>query len=89
MSPQPQKRTNHQEMTDMYKCRLVYDEWKSIIKKTRIGVYENSDSFQGYVGVLVMDEVSELQTWSYKDTNITVCDIGYRWLTILPEDEYY
>ena len=73
----------------MYKCRVVYDEWKSILKKTRVGVNENSDGFKGYVGVLSMDEVSEPQTWNYKDSTITVCDTGYRWLTIMPEDDYY
>ena len=36
-----------------------------------------------------MDELSEPQTWEYKGARFTVCDIGYRWLTILPEDDYY
>ena len=73
----------------MYKCRVVYDEWKSMIKKRRKGIFEDSSDFRGYVGLLSIDEVSPKQEWDYRDERITVCDNGYRWLTILPKDDYY
>lgn len=73
----------------MYKCRVVYDEWKSMIKKYREGSFENSSDFKGYVGLLTIDEVSQKQEWKYKDETITVCDNGYMWLTIMPKDDYY
>ena len=73
----------------MYRCRLTYDEWKSMLKKHREGVIEDSSDFKGYVGLLSIDEVSQKQVWDYKDEKITVCDSGYKWLTIMPEDDYY
>ena len=73
----------------MYKCRLTYDEWKSMLKKHREGALEDSDDFKGYVGLLTIDEVSEKQEWTYKDERFTVCDNGYKWLTIMPKDDYY
>ena len=73
----------------MYKCRVVYDEWKSMIKKRRGGIFEDSSDFKGYVGLLTIDEVSQKQEWNYKDETITVCDNGYKWLTIMPKDDYY
>ena len=73
----------------MYKCRLVYDEWKSMLKKHRDGAFEDSDEFKGYVGLLTIDEVSEKQQWTYNGEKFTVCDSGYKWLTIMPKDDYY
>ena len=73
----------------MYKCRVGYDEWKSMIKKHREGTFENSSDFNGYVGLLSIEEVSQKQEWKYKDETITVCDNGYKWLTIMPKDDYY
>ncbi len=73
----------------MYKCRVVYDEWKSMIKKHREGSFENSSDFKGYVGLLTIDEVSQKQEWNYKNESITVCDNGYKWLTIMPSSDYY
>ena len=73
----------------MYKCRLTYDEWKSMKKKTRSGRFMHTDDFEGYVGVLTIDEVSEAQIWDYGDTKITVLDNGYKWLSIMPEQDYY
>ena len=73
----------------MYKCRVVYDEWKAMIKKHREGVFEKSSDFKGYIGLLSIDEVSQKQEWNYKDETTTVCDNGYKWLTVMPEDDYY
>ena len=73
----------------MYKFRAEYDEWKSMLKKHREGAFEDSADFKGYVGLLTIDEVSEKQEWTYKDEKFTVCDNGYKWLTIAPRDDYY
>ena len=45
----------------MYKCRLTYDEWKSMKKKSWSGRFMHTDDFEGYVGILTIDEVSEAQ----------------------------
>jgi len=73
----------------MYKCRLVYDEWKSMIKKSRIGTHERSSDFCGYVGLLTIDEVSDPQVWENAGVRFTVLDSGYKWLSIMPENDYY
>ena len=73
----------------MYRCRLIYDEWKAMIGKHREGVIEDSPDFKGYVGLLTIDEVSQKQVWDYKEDKITVCDNGYKWLTIMPKDDHY
>ena len=73
----------------MYKCRLVYDEWKSMVKKRRVGLHEDSEAFRGYVGLLTIDEVSDPQVWKKGDEQFTVLDSGYKWLSIMPEDDYY
>ena len=73
----------------MYKCRVTYDEWKSMKKKSRTGRFIQAAGFEGYVGLLSIEEVSEPQEWDYHGAKITVLDRGYKWLTILPKDAYY
>ena len=73
----------------MYKFRLTYDEWKSLVKKTRKGVFCHTKKFSGYVGLLNADEVTDKQVWDHNGSKITVLDKGYKWLSVLPEDEYY
>ncbi len=73
----------------MYRCRLTYDEWKCIVAKKRTGKVVDTPEFSGYVGILNIFEVSEPQIWKYNGEDLVVCDNGYQWLTILPENDYY
>lgn len=73
----------------MYKCRLVYDEWKCILSKERIGVQISKPNMKGYVGLLKINKVLDKQVWRYDEKDVTVCDDDYRWLTIMPSDDYY
>lgn len=73
----------------MYRCRLTYDEWKCMLSKNRIGKRFETKEFTGYIGLLAIGEVSEPQIWKYQGKPLTVCDNHYRWLTILPEDDFY
>ena len=73
----------------MYKCRVTYDEWKCIQEKNRVGKILHETNYSGYIGLLKIEQVSERQVWNYNGTDITVCDNGYRWLTIMPENEFY
>lgn len=43
----------------MYKCRLVYDEWKCMKSKEQKGKFIETDNFVGYIGDLRIHEVSE------------------------------
>ena len=73
----------------MYKCRVTYDEWKCISEKNREGKIILTDSFEGYVGLLSINKVKEAQCWNYNGERVTVCDDGYKWLTVLPRKELY
>ena len=73
----------------MYKCRLVYDEWKCMKSKEQKGKFIETDNFVGYIGDLRIHEVSEKQIWKYRDKEIIVCDNQYRWLSIMPKDDFY
>ena len=52
-------------------------------KKSRKGKFVHVDDFEGYVGLLTVDAVSEPQIWDYNGTKITVLDAGYMWLSIM------
>lgn len=71
------------------RSKLSYDEWKCIESKELYGKEIDSNLIKGYVGLLHIKKVSEVQTWYFNGENIIVCDDGMTWLTILPKDEHY
>lgn len=73
----------------MKKSRLSYDEWKCIISKDIFGKKVNSELLNGYIGLIEIKEVSEAQVWKFNDEDIVVCDKGRKWLSILPQDDWY
>lgn len=73
----------------MKRSSLSYDEWKCIKYKELYGKHVNTDFFKGYVGLINIKEVSEMQIWRFNGEDITVCDKGIKWLSILPENDYY
>lgn len=73
----------------MKRSQLSYDEWKCIISKELSGKRVKEDFFEGYIGLIKILQVSEAQRWEVHGEEITVCDMGLKWLTILPQNEYY
>ncbi|MGC6174220.1 DUF402 domain-containing protein [Lacrimispora sp. 38-1] len=73
----------------MKKSRLSYDEWKCIVSKDMYGKKVNTEFFKGYIGLIDIKEVSEKQRWKFNGEEITVCDKGLKWLSILPQDDFY
>lgn len=73
----------------MKRCRLSYDEWTCIKSKKLKGKQINTDFFKGYIGVLEIEEVSEKQIWKFNGEDITVCDNGLKWVSVLPENDFY
>ena len=73
----------------MKRSRLSYDEWKCITSKGLHGKRIDSELLTGYVGLIEIHEVSEVQTWKFNDEDIIVCDKGLKWLSILPKDDFY
>lgn len=73
----------------MKRSKLSYDEWKCIKSRKIKGKQICSDFFEGYIGILEIEEVSEKQIWKFTGEDITVCDNGIKWLSILPQKDYY
>ena len=73
----------------MKRSRLSYDEWKCIISKEIFGKRVNSELLNGYIGLIEIKEVSEAQIWQFNGEDIVVCDKGRKWLSILPQDDWY
>lgn len=73
----------------MKRSRLSYDEWKCIKSKKQKGKRIRTDFFKGYIGLIEIEEASEKQVWKFNGENIVVCDAGRKWLSILPEDDFY
>lgn len=73
----------------MKRSKLSYDEWKCIKSKKLSGKRVDTDSFQGYIGLIEIQEVSEKQIWKFNDEDIIVCDKGLKWLSILPQNDFY
>lgn len=73
----------------MKRSKLSYDEWKCIEKKKLKGEQVNTDFFKGYVSILEIEKVTEKQIWKFNDEDIIVCDNGLKWLSILPQNDFY
>lgn len=73
----------------MKRSRLSYDEWECIVSKDMYGKKVNTEFFKGYIGLIDIKEVSEKQIWKFNGEDITVCDKGLKWLSILPQDNFY
>lgn len=73
----------------MKRCRLSYDEWKCIVSKNITGKRIQEDFFQGYIGLIEINEVSEAQIWKFNGEDMVVCDKGIKWMSILPRNDFY
>lgn len=73
----------------MKRSRLSYDEWKCIKEKKIIGRNVKTDFFTGYIGIVDIGEVTEPQIWKFKGEDIVVCAKGLKWLSVLPQNDFY
>ena len=73
----------------MKRSRLSYDEWKCIVSKNISGKRIQEDFFQGYIGLIEINEVSEVQIWKFNGEDMVVCDKGIKWMSILPQNDFY
>lgn len=73
----------------MKRSRLSYDEWSCITSRELYGKTVNTDLFHGYIGLMDIKEVSKIQIWKFNGEDIVVCDRGIKWLSILPQDDWY
>ncbi len=54
-----------------------------------IGKRVAGDFFEGYLGLIDIRQVSEVQKWKFNGEEIVVCDGGIKWLSILPQNDFY
>ena len=73
----------------MKRSRLSYDEWKCITSKDVYGKKVNSELLNGYIGLINIKEVNQAQIWKFQGEDIVVCDKGMKWLSILPQNDWY
>jgi uncharacterized protein len=73
----------------MKKSRFSYNEWKCITDKKLKQIRNDDEVLKGYIGLMNINEVSESQIWKFHGIDITVCDKQMKWLSILPDNEYY
>ena len=73
----------------MKKYRLAYEDWICILSKDIYNKRVDSELFKGYLGLINIREVTEPQIWRFNNEDIISCDEGMKWLTILPQDEFY
>ena len=73
----------------MKRSKLSYDEWKCVETKKLKGKQVNTDFFKGYVGILEIEKVTEKQIWRFNGEDIIVCDNGLKWISILPQNDFY
>lgn len=73
----------------MKRSRLSYDEWKCILSKDMFGKRVDSELLNGYIGLIDIKAVSEAQIWKFNGEDIVVCDKGRKWLSILPQNDWY
>ena len=73
----------------MKRSKLSYDEWKCIKSKKIRGKNVITDFFEGYLGLIKIEQVTEPQIWEFNGEKIDVCNSGLKWLSILPENDFY
>ncbi|BCJ95837.1 hypothetical protein acsn021_34060 [Anaerocolumna cellulosilytica] len=73
----------------MKRSRLSYDEWNCILAKVLHGCKVDSELVTGYIGLVEIREVNEAQVWKFNGEDIVVCDKGIKWMSILPQNDWY
>ena len=68
---------------------MSYDEWKCIKSKKIRGKNVITDFFEGYLGLIKIEQVTEPQIWEFNGEKIDVCNSGLKCLSILPENDFY
>ncbi len=87
--PNIRRITCKKERSGLKRSDFIYSEWKCILRKDLRIVETSTEEFRGHIGRLDILEVSEPQVWKIQGEDITVCDKGLKWLSILPKEDYY
>lgn len=72
---------------EIKRYKINYVSWKCITKKRFFQERIDDKNFNGYVGLVIIDEVSQFQEWEIAGENLIVCDKGYTWLVFIPDNQ--
>lgn len=73
----------------MKRKSLSYNDWTCITSKELIIKNVVTDSFEGHISIIKIEEVTEPQIWRFNGEEIVTCDKGLKCLSILPEKDFY
>lgn len=73
----------------MKRKNLSYNDWTCITSKELIIKNVVTDSFEGHISIIKIEEVTEPQIWRFNGEEIVTCDKGLKCLAILPKNDFY
>ena len=73
----------------MKRKRLSHDSWKCILSKELHIKKVNTEIFKGHIAIMEVNNITCTQTWRFRGEDIVVCDKGMKWLSIMPQDDFY
>lgn len=73
----------------MKRKRLSHDSWKCILSKDMHIAQVSTEFFTGHMAFMEVKDITGTQTWEFRGENIVVCDKGMKWLSILPQNDFY
>lgn len=73
----------------MKRKRLDYARWDCIRSRTLKHKHVHTPYFTGCVDLLDIHEADQPQIWHFNNEDITICDTGIKWLTIMPDHDWY
>ena len=71
------------------KRKRLSDTWDCILSKEMRIKEVHTEFFDGHTVFLDMKEVTGPQYWQLRGEDIMVCDTGMKWLSMLPQDDFY
>lgn len=69
----------------MKRKRLDRNVWWDITEKRYIQKTVRTEEFEGHLSVLYIDGMTRPTVWALPEGTVTVCDVGMKWLQILPQ----
>lgn len=73
----------------MKRKRLSHDSWTCILSKDLHIEQVNTEFLKGQIALMEVRDITCPQTWRFRGEDIVVCDKGMKWLSILPQDDFY
>ena len=73
----------------MKRKRLSYDSWRCMLSKEVRKKAIDSDFFCGHAVLIDIKKVTRPQVWQFGGKEVTICDRGMKWLSMLPRNDFY